>query len=363
MSDPLRIGVIGAGFIGRVHMEHFGKLDRSVVVGCTDMSLDLATAAARRFGLSRIFAGADELIASSDVDAVVVAVPNRHHAALTVAALEAGKHVLVEKPMALNAAAARDIVAAQRRTGLTVMVAHQMRWLAEPQEVKRMAESGELGEIYNAKCGMMRRKNIPGWGSWFTRMDEAGGGPLIDIGVHVLDMAMWLLGNPKPISVFGSTYAKFGPDRRGLGSWGTPQWDGYCDVEDLASAMIKMDDGSTLTLEVSWAVNTLSDNSHFLDLMGTEGGASIRGNRLVYTTQKFNRPVDVEASVKGGDDHRTRLSEHFLDSVAAGTPPISDAVSGLVNNTILDAIYESARTGNAVQLDWSFLQEGASSGG
>ncbi len=351
----LRIGVIGAGFIGRVHMEKFGEFDDSTVVGCTDMSADLATAAARRFGLERVFANADELIESADVDAVVVAVPNSHHAGLTVSALRAGKHVLVEKPMALNAHAAREIVEAQRATGLTVMVAHQMRWLPELREVKRMADGGELGEVYNAKCGMMRRKNIPGWGSWFTRMDESGGGPLIDIGVHVLDMAMWLLGNPKPVSVFGSTYAKFGPQRRGLGSWGTPQWDGRFDVEDLASAMIKMDDGATLTLEVSWAVNTLSDNSHFIDLMGTEGGASIRGKRLVYTTQKFDRPVDVEAPAPAGEDHRTLLARHFLESVASGTTPISDAVSGLVNNAILDAIYESARTGRAVELDWSFL--------
>ena len=353
--DRLRIGVIGAGFIGRVHMEKFGQMDDAAVVGCTDVSAEMATAAARTFGLDRVYADAQELIGSPDVDAVVVAVPNKHHAALTVSALQAGKHVLVEKPMALNARDAREIVAAQRSSGLTVMVAHQMRWLAQPQEVKRMVERGELGEVYNARCGMMRRKNIPGWGSWFTRMDESGGGPLIDIGVHVLDMAMWLLGNPRPVSVFGSTYAKFGPDRRGLGSWGTPQWDGYFDVEDLASAMIKMDDGTTLTLEVSWAVNTLSDNSHFVDLMGTEGGASIRGNRLVYTTHRFDRPVDVESQPASGEDSRTLLCRHFLHCVQSGTAPISDAVSGLVNNTILDAIYESARTGTAVDLDWSFL--------
>jgi predicted dehydrogenase len=282
-------------------------------------------------------------------------VPNKHHAELTVEALEAGKHVLVEKPMALNAEAARRIVEAERTSDRTVMVAHQMRWLPEPREAKRMATAGELGEVYNAKCGMMRRKNIPGWGSWFTRMDESGGGPLIDIGVHVLDMAMWLLGNPKPVSVFASTYAKFGPQKRGLGSWGTPQWDGYFNVEDLATAMVKMDDGSTLTLEVSWAVNTLSDNSHFIDLMGTEGGASIRGKRLVFTTQKFDRPVDVEVTPPADGDPRMLLAKHFVDSCLAGSEPISDAVSGLVNNTILDAIYESARTGTAVELDWSFL--------
>ena len=351
----LRIGVIGAGFIGRVHMEKFGEADGAEVVGCTDLSTELATAAAKRFSLARVFRDERELIESPDVDAVVVAVPNSHHAPLAAAALAAGKHVLVEKPMALNADAARRIVEAQRTSGRVVMVAHQMRWLPEPQEVKRVAERGDLGEIYMAKCGMMRRKNIPGWGSWFTRMDESGGGPLIDIGVHVLDMAMWLLGNPRPVSVFGSTYAKFGPRRKGLGSWGTPQWDGVFDVEDLASAMIRMDNGATLTLEVSWAANTLSDNSHFIDLMGTEGGASIRGGKLVFTGQQFDRPFDVEAAAPQKGDARALLCRHFLECVASGATPISDAVSGLVNNTILDAIYESARTGASVALDWSFL--------
>ena len=203
----IRIGVIGAGFIGRVHMERFSQIEGAQVTGCTDMSAELATTAAKKYGIERVFSTADELIASDDVDAVVVAVPNKHHAPLTVAALEAGKHVLVEKPMALNATAAREIVEAQRKTGLIVMVAHQMRWLPEPREAKRMADAGELGEVYSAKCSMMRRKNVPGWGSWFTRMDESGGGPLIDIGVHILDMTMWLLGDPKPVSVFGSTYA------------------------------------------------------------------------------------------------------------------------------------------------------------
>jgi len=142
-------------------MEQFSALDGACVVGCTDASRELATAVAGRFGLEQVFADAVELINAPSVDAVVVAVPNQHHAPLTIAALQVGKHVLVEKPMALNAAAAREIVNAQRETGLTVMVAHQMRWLPAPMEAKRMVEAGELGEVYNAKCGMMRRKAIP----------------------------------------------------------------------------------------------------------------------------------------------------------------------------------------------------------
>jgi predicted dehydrogenase len=349
--------VIGAGFIGRVHMQTFGEIDGAEVVGCTDAALELAAAAAKQYTVPRVFESADELINSPDVDAVVVAVPNRMHAPLTVQALAAGKHVLCEKPMALNGDAAREIVAAQRASGKTAMVAHQMRWLAAPQEAKRLVEAGELGEVYNAKCGMMRRKNIPGWGSWFTRMAESGGGPLIDLGVHVLDMAIWLMGNPRPVSVFGSTYAKFGPEKRGLGSWGTPQWDGIFDVEDLATAMIKMDNGSTLTLDVSWAANTKSDNQHWVDLMGTEGGVSIRGDELTLTTQKFDRPIDVDTTPSLSTGARPMLAAHFVESIQNDTQPISDVVSGLVNNTILDAIYESAKSGKAVDLDWGFLDD------
>lgn len=356
-KQEIRLGVIGAGFIGRVHLEKFGSVDGVRLAGLTEVSKELATSAAAKYGVEKLYASADELITAEEIDAVVVAVPNKFHAPLTVKAIEHGKHVLVEKPMALNGDAARRIVAAQKKSGVTVMVAHQMRWLPEPQLVKRMVESGELGEVYNAKCGMWRRKNIPGWGSWFTRMAEAGGGPMIDIGVHVLDMAMWLLGNPRPSTVFGSTYAKFGPQKKGTGSWGTPQWDGVFDVEDLATGMIKMEDGSTLTLEVSWAANTLSDNRHFIDLMGTDGGASIRGGELTFTSQKFDRPIDVPVDAPNAGDARTLLAEHFASCVRTGTKPISDAVSGLVNNTILDAVYESAKTNAAVDLDWSFLDE------
>ena len=353
----VRIGVIGAGFIGRVHMRTFAALAGAEVTACADASAELAGAAATELGIPHVFADASELINSRHVDAVVIAVPNLFHAPLTVEALTAGKHVLCEKPMALNGTAAREIVAAERKSGMTAMVAHQMRWLAAPQEAKRVAQGGELGEIYNATCGMMRRKNIPGWGSWFTRMDESGGGPLIDIGVHVLDLAIWLMGNPRPVSVYGSTYAKFGPQKRGLGNWGTPQWDGIFDVEDLATAMIKMDNGATLTLEVSWAVNTKSDNRHWVDLMGTEGGVSIRGDELTLTTQKFDRPIAVESVPVSPVGERDQLAAHFVESISTGTRPVSDVESGLVNNTILDAIYQSAAEGRSIDLDWAALDD------
>lgn len=357
-NDNIQIGVIGAGFIGRVHMEMFAAQDGAKVVGVTDTIRSLAERASSQFGVPRIFDSAEELIESPEIDAVVVGVPNSQHRTLAVHALEAGKHTLLEKPMAINGTEARAIVEAQKKSGRTLMIGHHMRWSEPSRQSKQLVDAGELGEIYNVKASMLRRKGIPGWGSWFTRKQEAGGGPLIDIGVHILDLSLWFLGNPWPVSVFGSTYAQFGPHKRGIGTWGTPQWDGTFDVEDLGTAMIKLDSGATLTLEVSWAVNTDSTNDYFIHLMGNEGGISLYNDRLVLSGQKFDRAYDIPVNSSGKEENpRLLLSRHFLECVREGKKPISDGISGLVNSTIIDAIYESADSGDAVKLDWSFLEK------
>jgi predicted dehydrogenase len=262
--------------------------------------------------------------------------------------------VLVEKPMGLDSAAAKEIVRAQQRTGKTVMVAHQMRWDPLSLQVKDQIDRGELGKIYTAKTGWYRRKGIPGWGTWFTQHGQSGGGPLIDIGVHMLDLAFFLMGEPKPVSVYGSTYAEFGPRKKGIGSWGKPNWNGIYDVEDLATAIIKMEDGSSLTLEVSWAVHMDTDSSPFLHLMGSEGGAVLRGNEGKFLTERFDQTVDVPLVAPAEDEGaRVRLSRHFLDCVRTGQTPWTSAETGLRSNLIIDAIYESSRKGGEVKLDWS----------
>jgi len=354
--DKVRIGIIGAGFIGRVHAESFSKVQDAQIVGITDASRQLADRAAVQFGIPRVFDTAEQMIDSDEVDAIIVGVPNAFHRPLAVRALNHGKNVLLEKPMAISGADARAIVEAANSSKKTLMIAHQMRWEQLSMQAHTIAGANELGTIYNAKSGMMRRKGIPGWGSWFTRKSESGGGPLIDIGVHVLDLTLWIMGNPRPVSVFGSTYAQFGPQRKGLGTWGTPQWDGRFDVEDLATALIKFDNGATLHLEVSWAVNTDSDSGHYIHVMGNEGGISLYPKRMVLTGQKFDRAFDVPvAAPENAENPRVLLSRHFAECVKTGMKPISDGVSGLVNSTILDAIYQSAQSGDLVKLDWSFL--------
>lgn len=354
MANLIRIGIIGAGNIGGVHAKEFSALsDQCQITAITDAYLPLAQEKATLYGIAAVVETPEALIEREDVDAVIIGVPNQHHAPLAIRAIEAGKHVLLEKPMAINSHEARRIYDASKQTGAVVMIAHQMRFESVPMQIKEQVERGELGRIYTAKTGWYRRKGIPGWGTWFTRMDQSGGGPLIDIGVHMLDLALYLMGNPKPVSVYGATYAEFGPKRKGIGTWGKPNWDGVYDVEDLATALIKMEDGSTLSLEVSWAVHMDTDNAPFVHLMGSEGGASYKAGSGKLLTEKFDRPIETSLSKPENDEgERARLSRHFLACIREGKQPITSALSGYTNNLILDAIYESSRTGNEVKLNW-----------
>ncbi|UQZ86798.1 putative oxidoreductase YcjS [Paenibacillus konkukensis] len=354
-KEQIRLGIIGAGNIGNVHIQTFGQLPEDAFIeAVTDSYYPLAQQRAAQYGIPKCYQSAEELIADPAVDAVVIGVPNQWHAPLAVQALQAGKHVLLEKPMAIDVPSAREIVRAQRESGKVLMIPHQMRWEWLPLQIKEQVDKGALGHIYNAKTGWFRRKGIPGWGTWFTQREQSGGGPLIDIGVHMLDLAFFLMGNPKPVSVYGSAYAEFGPRKRGIGTWGTPNWDGRFDVEDLATALIKMEDGSTLSLEVSWAVHMDTDSQHFIHLMGTEGGASIRGGQGKLLTETFDRAIETSLVTPEKDEGgRVRLSRHFIECIREGKQPDTSAMTGFTNNLILDAIYESSKTGHEVILDWN----------
>ena len=354
-TAPVRIGFIGAGGIAKVHMRCFGEAGvKTALAGVTDVSRPAAEARAAEFGIEKVYPQVEELLADDHIDAVVIGVPNRFHEPLAVKALEAGKHVLLEKPMAVDAAAAKNIVRAHRKTDRVLMVAHQMRWAWIHQEVARQVAAGALGRIYNAKTGWWRRKGIPGWGSWFTRRSESGGGPLIDIGVHMLDLALYLMGSPKPVSVFGATYAEFGPKKRGLGRWGTTNWEGVYDVEDLGTALIRMEDGAMLSLEVSWAVHMDTASRGFVHLMGSEGGASLSGGEGKLLMEHFDRPMEAALKAPKNDPGaRVRMLRHFIDCVRNGQEPLTGPMTGLTNNLILGAVYESSRTGREVELDFS----------
>ncbi|SDC49418.1 Predicted dehydrogenase [Paenibacillus sp. UNCCL117] len=354
-NDQIQIGIIGAGGIGNEHIKGFQATEGAAVCAVTDVFQPLAIERAGQYGIPKVYVTYQELLADPGIDAVVVAVPNDVHAPIAIEALQAGKHVLLEKPMALNAASAKQIVKAYLKSGKVLMMSHQNRWESIYMQAKEQIDKGALGHIYNTKAGWMRRKGIPGWGTWFTQMHKSGGGPLIDIGVHMLDLSLHFMGSPKPVSVFGSTYAEFGPHKKGIGGWGRPDWNGFYDVEDLASALIKLDNGSTITLDVSWAAHTaFQDNGPYINLMGTNGGASLKPFKGTLHTELFDRTADVELTFPEGDKGpRLRMNAHFLECVREGREPLTSAMSGLANSLVLEAIYESSRTGQLVNLDWS----------
>ncbi|MDD9267890.1 Gfo/Idh/MocA family protein [Paenibacillus sp. GCM10023248] len=352
-GKPIRIGIIGSGNIGNVHMETLKKVPEAEIAAVTDVYLPLAESRAKQHNIERVYESSDKLLADPSIDAVVIAVSNEWHAPIAIQALEAGKHVMLEKPMALNLESARRIVEAERKAGKVLMIPHQLRWEALSQSVKQQVEKGALGSIYHAKAGWLRRKGIPGWGTWFTQMDKSGGGPLIDLGVHMLDLSLYLMGNPKPVSVYGATYAEFGPRKKGIGTWGTPNWDGKYDVEDLATALIKLENGATLSLDVSWAALIETDSQPYVQLLGSEGGASIRGTKGKLLAEVFDREADVTLTVPETDEgSRVRMMKHFVSCIQNGQQPITSVMTGYTNNLILDAIYTSSQTGNEVKLNW-----------
>ncbi|MFC0853510.1 Gfo/Idh/MocA family protein [Halalkalibacter oceani] len=348
----VNIGIIGAGSIGKVHMQEFRKLENVCLAAITSNTLSSAEKSAHDFQIKKVYQGTKEMLADKDIDAVVIGVPNNWHAELAISSLKAGKHVLLEKPMGMNAEEARKIVEAQQETGNILMVAQHRRFEAVMMQVKELISQGAFGQIYYVKTGYVRRKGIPGWGSWFTKKDEAGGGALIDIGVHMLDLGMWFMEQTKPVSVFGSTYSEIGPLKRGIGPWGKPNWDGYFDVDDLAAAMVKMEDGSTLQLEVSWAAHTNTDSKPYLHIMGENGGISINGDQATFHTEVYGLQSDMNLPAQEQDEGaRKRMSQHFIDCIVAGREPITTAQTGLQNNIILDAIYESSTTGHEVVIN------------
>jgi len=353
-QNPIRIGIIGSGNIGNVHMEVLKQIPDAQIAAVTDVYLPLAEARAREHQIENVYATTEELLADDSIEAVIIAVSNEWHAPIAVQALQAGKHVMLEKPMAINLESAKQIVEAERKSGKVLMIPHQLRWESLSMQVKQQVEKGALGHIYHAKAGWVRRKGIPGWGTWFTQMEKSGGGPLIDLGVHMLDLSLYLMGNPKPVSVYGATYAEFGPRKKGIGTWGAPNWNGRYDVEDLATAMIKLDNGATLSLDVSWAALVETDNQPYVQLLGSEGGASIRGTKGKLLAELFEREADVDLSIPDQDEGpRVRMAMHFLACIREGKQPITSVMTGYTNNLILDAIYRSSQTGREVQLDWN----------
>lgn len=345
-----KIGIIGAGGIAQAHLEAARREPRAEVVAIADVSTDMANEKARQYGIPHVFADYREMLAESQIDAAIVCVPNYLHAEAAKQALAAGKHLLCEKPIALNAGQAQEMIDAAKQAGKILMVAQNNRFRSQALQVKAWLGEGRLGTIYHAKTGWVRRNGIPGWGSWFTQKELAGGGPLIDIGVHMLDLTLWLLGHPKPVSVLGQTYAQFGPHKRGLSEWGRRVDDGKFDVEDMAVAMITFENGFSLTLDASWASHIEKENV-FLQLYGQEGGVSfdLLEEKLTLYHEWGGVTATTELSPKPCNE-RVLLLGNFLDAIEGKAHPLCTPEQALYITRLIEAIYQSAQTGEAVRL-------------
>lgn len=372
--DKLKLGVIGCGRIAAI--KHFPAIakakDRVELVACCDLIEERATEAAAQYGAKGVKTYVDyrKMLEDKSIDIISVLTPNNSHSPLTVDSLEAGKHVLCEKPMAATTADAKKMLDAAKRTGKKLTIGYQNRFRKEVQTLYRACRTGDLGEIYFAKAHAVRRKAVPTWGV-FADKSKQGGGPLIDIGTHALDITLWSMDNYKPKQVFGSVFHKLTDNYEGnlLGPWDPKT----LEVEDSAFGFIKMESGATIFLEASWALNILKAREGQVTLCGTKAGAELVGEgaaaptsavngtgNVIFNTARYNELVDIEPMVPtgpgpadlGGDPFRVGDAEleAWLDALMNNTDPVVKPEQAFVVTQILDAIYRSAETGQPVNL-------------
>ncbi|MEK6793610.1 MAG: Gfo/Idh/MocA family oxidoreductase [Spirochaetota bacterium] len=351
MSKTIKIGIISAGQISKNHAEGYKKAGAEVVAICDPVEA-ARTTRAKEYSIPNAYETAEELIKKHpEIDAVSVCSPNSFHAKFVIMALEAGKHVMTEKPMAMNVEEAEAMVAAAKKAKKILMCGHNQRFTPEAQKVNDLREDGTLGKVYHAKCAWIRRRGIPGLGRWFTTKALSGGGPLIDIGIHVIDRTWYMMGKPKPIAVSGMTYNVFGKDIKKYvctGMWAGPRDPkGIMDVEDFASAFVRFDNGASMTIEVSWAANRVDENSWSL-IMGDKNGALVNNDGISLYGERGSalatEKIDFDKS-----EYKDRHG-HFIDCVQNGVTCTCPGEDGLAIQKVLNGIYQSSEKNAEVKI-------------
>ncbi len=351
-SRPATFGVavIGAGAIGLDHLASFRQHPAARLVALAETSPERGREAAERFGVPTLVADYRELLGRDDVHVVSIALPNHLHAPVALDALRAGKHVMLDKPMATDARDAARLVAEARKRGRLLMVGQNIRFSPEVQTARRLVAEGVLGDVYHAKTAWTRRAGIPRIGSWFTQKRFAGGGCCYDIGVHALDRCLYLLGEFEAAAVSGQTYAQLGPRGQGEGTWGKGEIDPRrtFDVDDLAVALIRLKSGRTVLLETSWAAHQPVADFNGTQLFGTEAGLGLPPLQLFRPTPRGYAVESVTPSTPYASANRM---VHFVDCLLGRAEPFVQPAESLAVQRILDAIYRSAATGREVRMN------------
>ncbi len=361
-TQPLRVGVVGLGFAGETHTKAYGQIPGVEVIALAGLESDKLAALGATYNVPHLYENYEQLLARDDLDIVSVCVPNYLHAPIAISAFERGMHVLCEKPLARSSDEAAAMVAAAQRANRVLHVAFNHRMRGDVQVLRQAVEAGTLGRIYHAKASWMRRRGIPGLGSWFTSKHMAGGGPLIDLGVHVLDMALYLLGEPHVLSVSSAVYAELGPRGHGGATGPKYQVGSSFEVEDLATAFVRLEGGGTLLLEASWATHGSAGDDFGVTLYGTDGGAEIKvvnyswEDTLRIYTDVANVPAEVRPHVAKGEGH-LGIVRDFIAAIRGGDWSAHLGLDGLRRVQIIDACYTSALQGREVQLPVSDLPD------
>ena len=347
----IKIGIIGAGGISECHISGYKALENVELYAVCDINEQRAINCSKKHDFKHVFTDYNEMLKLCELDAVSVCTWNSVHAPAVIAALKAGKHVLCEKPMAINAKEAVEMEKAAKEAGKILMIGFVRRFGNDTKVLKDFIDNGMMGDIYYTKASYLRRLGCPG--GWFGDKKRSGGGPLIDLGVHVIDLVRFLMNKPKAVSVTGATFDKLGTrsNIKQEKAYVAADVSDIFDVEDMAVAMIKFDNGAVLHVETSFSLNIKKDIGD-IELFGSKAGAKL-DPKLEFYSEMNNYLVDVTPA------HDTALSfnglfeneiAHFIDCVAKGTKCISPAEDGVEIMKIIDAVYESARTGKEVIL-------------
>ena len=355
MNKKLKIAIIGTGSIAENHIHAYQKNPQAELYAFCDISEKRLQKMGEKYGVTRLYTDKDAMLAElPEIDAVSVCTWNSAHAPCTIAALKAGKHVLCEKPMATSAPQAREMLAAAREAGKLLMVGFVRRYGNDCHILKEFVNQGYFGDIYYSKATYLRRNGSPG--GWFGMKEFSAGGPLIDLGVHVIDLTRYIMGNPRPVSVYGATFHKLGDrrelkDRKAYTAASATGKEPF-DVEDLATAMIRYDNGSLVSVEASFSLNLKQDEGT-IQFFGTKAGARLNPELELYTETNgymadVNLCVPTALSFDGLFENEIN---HYVDCIQHNIPCVSPAEDGVTLMEILDAIYESARTGHEVVIN------------
>ncbi|CAM4482475.1 MAG: Gfo/Idh/MocA family oxidoreductase [Paenibacillus macerans] len=355
----LKVGIIGCGGIANgKHMPALSNVEEVEMVAFCDIIVERAEAAKEKFGTkdAQVFDDYKKMLAGADLDVIHVCTPNSSHAELSIAAMEAGCHVMCEKPMAKTSEEARSMIEASKRTGKKLTIGYQNRFRTDSRYLHEICKEGGLGEIYFGKAHAIRRRAVPTWGV-FLDEEAQGGGPLIDIGTHALDLTLWMMNNYKPKYVVGKTYHALSQTPNAANAWGP--WDPEkFTVEDSAFGFVVMENGATIFLESSWALNSLDVKEAKTTLCGTKAGADMNNgltingedHSLLYEKKIELKTGGVDFYDGAGEKPEILEAKSWVSAILNDTEPVVKPEEALVVTEILEAIYKSSQTGEPVYL-------------